>query len=133
MDRDILKSIVAFLITAAAILGPTLLEWIKRRMKADIRRNTPVPPQLSRMNKKAAELSSATKAKPADHREAMHRASEKETARVFPEADSMAPPMSTEPEAPTPQKTAPAPTPVNSRAAALRRAVIAAEVLQRKF
>ena len=124
MDRDILKSIVAFLITAAAILGPTLLEWIKRRMKADIRRNTPVPPQLSRMNKKSAELSSATKAKPADHREAMHRASEKETVRVFPEADSMAPPMSTEPEAPTP---------VNSRAAALRRAVIAAEVLQRKF
>ena len=121
MDRDILKSIVAFLITAAAILGPTLLEWIKRRMKADIRRNTPVPPQLSRMNKKSAELSSATKAKPADHREAMHRASEKETVRVFPEAD------------PRPQKTGPAPTPVNSRAAALRRAVIAAEVLQRKF
>lgn len=132
MDRDILKSIVAFLITAAAILGPTLLEWLKRRMKADIRRNTPAPSQLSRI-KKAPELSSATKAKPADHREAMHRASEKETARVFPEADSMAPPMSTEPEAPTPQKTAPAPTPVNTRAAALRRAVIAAEVLQRKF
>ncbi len=133
MDRDILKSIVAFLITAAAILGPTLLEWIKRRMKADIRRNTPAPPQLSRMNKKAPELSSATRAKPADHREAMSRASEKETARVLPETDPMAPPMSTAPEAPTPQKTAPAPTPVNTRAAALRRAVIAAEVLQRKF
>ncbi len=133
MDRDILKSIVAFLITAAAILGPTLLEWIKRRMKADIRRNTPAPPQLSRMNKKAPELSSATRAKPADHREAMHRASEKETARLLPETDPLAPPMSTAPEAPTPQKTAPAPTPVNTRAAALRRAVIAAEVLQRKF
>ncbi len=132
MDRDILKSIVAFLITAAAILGPTLLEWLKRRMKADIRRNTPAPSQLSRI-KKAPELSSATKAKPADHREAMHRASEKETARILPDSALPAPPMSTEPEAPTPQKTAPAPAPVNSRAAALRRAVIAAEVLQRKF
>lgn len=144
MDRDILKSLVAFLITGAAILGPTLLEWLKRRMKADMRNHAPQPPQLSRMKRKAAEVSAAKQPKPADHREAMLRASEKESSRVI-SADTHA---TTMPDAPTmpvqPAENAPArhdsghapaakPAPINTRAAALRRAVIAAEVLQRKF
>ncbi len=144
MDRDILKSLVAFLITGAAILGPTLLEWLKRRMKADLRNHAPQPPQLSRMKRKAAEVSAAKQPKPADHREAMLRASEKESARVI-SADTHAATMPDAPIQPVqPAENAPArhdsghapaaaPAPVNSRAAALRRAVIAAEVLQRKF
>lgn len=144
MDRDILKSLVAFLITGAAILGPTLLEWLKRRMKADMRNHAPQPPQLSRMKRKAAEVSAAKQPKPADHREAMLRASEKESARVI-SADTHAATMPDAPIQPVqPAENAPArhdsghapaatPAPVNTRAAALRRAVIAAEVLQRKF
>lgn len=144
MDRDILKSLVAFLITGAAILGPTLLEWLKRRMKADLRNHTPQPPQLSRIKRKAAEVSATKQPKPTDHREAMLRASEKESAGVI-SADSHAATMPDAPIQPVqPSENAPArhdtrhapaaaPVPVNSRAAALRRAVIAAEVLQRKF
>ena len=120
MDSDILKSIAAFLITAACIVGPTILEGLKRRMKAKM----DAAPKVRQTRQK---LSSAQPVQPAarthDPREAMMRAAEQESSATKRDAEAPAAPAA--PQART--------NAVNERIAALRRAVIAAEVLQRRF
>lgn len=122
MDSDILKSIAAFLVTAACIIGPTIAEGLKRRMKAKmdaapkvrqprpVVRNTQQTPAPQRIN---------------TPHEAMMRAAEHEAPVVKPAAATPHSPAAAGPNVPTEA--------VPDRIAALRRAVIAAEVLRRRF
>lgn len=116
MDSEFFKTLVGILITVLIAGIPTLAEWFKRRIKA--RKAAAVSPR-----RPVARPVQQSQPPRADHRQAMARAAESEAAHAAPTLP---------PTAPTPPVEAAAP-PVSDRIAALRRAVIAAEVLQRRF
>lgn len=115
MDSEIFKTLAGILITLLIAGIPTIAEGLKRRAKA--RKAASMRPR-----RPVAQPLPPTQPPHVDHRQAMARATESEAARTAPVHPAPAPPP---PDA--------APVPVSDRIVALRRAVIAAEVLQRRF
>ena len=119
MDSEIFKTLAGILVTLIIAGIPTIAEGLKRRAKA--RKAAAMRPR-----RPAAQPIPHSEPPHADHRQAMARTAEIEAART-----ASAPPAPTPPPAETTAETTS--PPVSDRIAALRRAVIAAEVLQRRF
>lgn len=116
MDSEFFKTLVGILITVMIAAVPTIAERLKTRAKA--RKAAAVS-----LRRPAVQPMPQSQPPRTDHRQAMARAAESEAAHAAPTPPPPVP-------APPPEAAAP---PVSDRIAALRRAVIAAEVLQRRF